>query len=746
MRIFTRMAMALTAGALLLLSGCTRDSREPVDYVDPYIGNISHLLVPCYPTVGLPNGMMRVFPVRTDFTADVMNGLPVVVSRHRSMSAMTFNPTQSASDRLRPVSSYSYDLEKITPYNWHVFLDEAGIMVDYAPAAQSAIYRFNFQKEGDAKIVVTTSRGGEVKVNADGSFEGTNILSNANGTTLYIYGEADRPVVSSSYVGNGNTSLALDFGHTHDLALRYGISYISAEQAKANLKREIADFDVKPITDAARKAWNETLGKIKVEGGRERDRIVFYTSLYRTYERMINISEDGRYWSAYDGKVHDDEGTPFYVDDWIWDTYRATHPLRVLIEPEKELDMVKSYIRMGQQDPKNWFPTFPGVAGDSRSMNSNHGAAIVADAYAKGLAVTKEELRAAYTSVYKAIHEKSLLPFTNQPAMELDEFFHKNGFYPAIPDTEQETYPQVNRGEQRQPIPVTLGTSYDFWCLAQIAKALGDDEQYRYCMQRSLDYRNLFNPETGFFHPKTADGKFIDNVDYSWSGGQGGRYYYDENNGWIYRWDVQHNFADLVSLMGGPAKFTQGLDDMFRTPLGRGKYVFYTKFPDHTGNMGQFSAGNEPTTHIPYLYNYAGQPWKTQKRTREIIDAYYRADVMGVPGDEDGGGMTAYVVFTQLGFYPVTPGSPTYNIGSPVFTKSVIDLGNGKKFEIEARNCSFDNKYIQSATLNGVEWNKPWFSHSDIVNGGKLVLVMGPQANEKWGSDQGSVPPSSEKF
>jgi predicted alpha-1,2-mannosidase len=185
---------------------------------------------------------------------------------------------------------------------------------------------------------------------------------------------------------------------------------------------------------------------------------------------------------------------------------------------------------------------------------------------------------------------------------------------------------------------------------------------------------------------------------------------------------------------------------MFGTPLRYGKFTFYNKFPDHTGNMGQYSAGNEPSTHIPYLYNYAGKPWKTQKETRRVINTYYRNDLMGVPGDEDGGGMTAFIVFTQLGFYPVTPGSPSYNIGSPVFTKSVIDLGNNKTFEIEAINCSFDNKYIQSATLNGIEWNKPWFSHSDIANGGKLVLQMGPTANESWGSDLKNVPPSSEKF
>lgn len=743
MRILTRISALAFMTVALLFCSCSNSkmAKTPVDYVNPYIGNISHLLVPCYPTVGLPNSMMRIYPNRTDFTAAFMRGLPVALSGHRRGSPMTFSPTQASAADLKPVMTYTYDLEHITPYSWSVYLDQAKIEVDYAPAAQSAVYRYNFTQDGDAKLIIT-AQNGEISVNSEGAVEGYHNLSDKSKTKMYIYAETEQPIVSSSYVGDGKKSLAVSFGDKKQVNVRYGISFISTEQAAKNLKREISGYDTKVLADAGKNAWNDALGKIRIEGGRENDKVVFYTSLYRTYERMINISEDGQYWSAYDSAVHNDEGTPFYVDDWIWDTYRAAHPLRILIEPGKEYAMITSYIRMSEQSPENWFPTFPGVSGDSRGMNSNHGVAIVADAIAKGM--TGFDLEAVYKGAYQGITQKSLLPFTNIPAMELDEFFHKNGYFPAIPDDATETYPQVNRGEMRQPIPVTLGTSYDFWCLAQVAKAAGKDAEYKYCMQRSLDYRNLFNPETGFFHPKTADGEFIPGVDYGWSGGQGGRYYYDENNGWIYRWDVQHNFADLVSLMGGPEKFAQGLDDMFSTPLRAGKFVFYNKFPDHTGNIGQYSAGNEPCTHIPYLYNYAGQPWKTQKWTRQVINDYYRNDLMGVPGDEDGGGMTAFVVFTQLGFYPVTPGLSAYNIGSPVFTKSSMDLGNGKTFEIEAKNCSFDNKYIQSATLNGKVWDKPWFSHSDIANGGKLILEMGPKPNEKWGSDLKNVPPSSE--
>ena len=274
---------------------------------------------------------------------------------------------------------------------------------------------------------------------------------------------------------------------------------------------------------------------------------------------------------------------------------------------------------------------------------------------------------------------------------------------------------------------------------------LGKKEDAAHYLQCAHNYRNVYNAETAFFHPKDKNGKWIEPFDYRFSGGMGAREYYGENNGWVYRWDVPHNVADLIDLMGGNQQFIANLDQTFREPLGRGKYAFYAQIPDHTGNVGQFSMANEPSLHIPYLYNYAGQPWKTQKRIRQLLKTWFRNDLMGVPGDEDGGGMSAFVVFSSLGFYPVTPGFPAYNIGSPLFAKAKVMLSNGKVFEIEAQGASDENKYIQSATLNGKEWNKPWFSHDDIKEGGKLVLVMGSRPNKTWGSAGDAVPPSAEK-
>ncbi|MGI6522178.1 MAG: GH92 family glycosyl hydrolase [Fermentimonas sp.] len=728
----------------VLLVGCGQQSntvnpKTVVDYVNPNIGNISHLLVPTYPTVHLPNSMLRVYPERGDYTGDLLNGLPVAVTSHRGSSAFNLSCFQGDEAGLRPVIRYSYDREKITPYDYYVYLDEAETSVYYAVSHQSGIYELTFERT-EQLFLILNSRRGELQWDGQ-AFSGYQQLQ--NNTRIYLYMEPDvQPRQVNDKTASGrNAHIVLSYpADTRQLKVRYGISFIDAEQAKSNLYREIPDFDIAAVEKEGRKIWNETLGKITVEGSSYDDKVVFYTSLYRTYERPVCISEDGRYFSAFDGKVHDDNGRPFYTDDWIWDTYRATHPLRVMIEPEMETDIIHSFLRMSEQMPDFWWPTFPEITGDSRRMNSNHGIATVIDAYRKGL--TDIDLAKKYPALRNAIMEKTLVPWSGQPAGELDKFYHEKGYIPALKEGEEETVPEVSDFEKRQPVAVTLGTSYDEWCLAQIAKELGKTEEYDYFLSKSYNYRNLFNAKTGFFHPKDENGNFVEPFDYRFSGGQGARLYYGENNGWIYRWDVQHNVADLIHLMGGPERFIQNLDQMFRESLGRSKYDFYAQLPDHTGNVGQFSMANEPSLHIPYLYNYAGQPWKTQKRIHELIDQWFRNDLMGIPGDEDGGGMTAFVVFSQMGFYPVTPGSPTYNIGSPFFEKVTMELGNGKQFRIIAKNYGKENKYIQSARLNGKEWTKPWFSHDDIKEGGTLELVMGNKANRKWGSSPEDAPPS----
>ena len=232
--------------------------------------------------------------------------------------------------------------------------------------------------------------------------------------------------------------------------------------------------------------------------------------------------------------------------------------------------------------------------------------------------------------------------------------------------------------------------------------------------------------------PKDANGNWID-IDPKFDGGPGGRDYYDENNGYTFAWQVQQDIPDLVELMGGRSGFEANLDNLFREPLGMWKFQFWSKFADATGLVGQFSMGNEPSFHIPYLYNFTDSPWKTQKRMRFLLDVWFKDNIFGIPGDEDGGGMTAFVAFSMMGFYPVTPGLPWYTVGSPVFEEVTIDLPNGNQFTVIAQNSSDLNKYIQSAQFNGKNMEIPWFSHEDLLNGGTLSLVMGPKPNkELW--------------
>lgn len=738
-------AIACTLGACGVQQNMP--DKAPIDYVDPYIGNISHLLVPTFPTIQLPNSMLRVYPERADYTSELLNGLPIIVTNHRERSAFNLSPYQG--DSLRPVMAYTYDNERLTPYSYSVELDDNRIKAEYALSHQSAQYRITFEPDNPAYVIVN-SRNGAIRV-------GHNFICGrqqlSNNTNVYLYIEPQEEAIEAGVVENGviegskdlaegtNVCAAWRFAEgTSTVNLRYGISFISEEQAEKNLRREQKEYNLENLVQTGRDIWNETLGRIRVEGGTEDEKIVFYSSFYRTFERPVCMSEDGRYFSAFDGQVHNDNGTPFYTDDWIWDTYRAAHPLRVLIDRQKEEDIIDSYLRMAEQMGNLWMPTFPETTGDTRRMNSNHAVATVADALAKGLHVDTVK---AYEACRRGMEEKTLAPWSGNPAGWIDTFYRDHGYIPALRPDEQETDPNVHPFEKRQPVAVTLGTSYDQWCLSRIATALGKTEEAAHYLQCSYNYRNLFNPTTSFFHPKDKDGRWIEPFDYRFPGGMGAREYYGENNGWVYRWDVPHNIADLINLMGGNEAFIANLDQMFREPLGRSKYEFYAQLPDHTGNVGQFSMANEPSLHVPYLYNYAGQPWKTQKRIRQMLRTWFRNDLMGIPGDEDGGGMTSFVVFSSLGFYPVTPGFPAYNIGSPLFTRAKITLSNGKVFEIEAQGASDENKYIQSATMNGKEWNKPWFSHDDLKEGGKLVLVMGNHPNKAWGVNAGNVPPSA---
>ena len=724
---------------IFITTSCSDPKTEPVSYVNPYIGNISHLLVPTYPTVHLPNSMLRFYPDRDNFTTNKMQGFPLNVVSHRGGRAFSMIPYQGNAAEMPGNLPFTYDNEIITPCLYSVTLDESGIDVSFTPGERSGFFSLHYTGSDGRGIILRTSDRGELTF-SNNTLTG---YDTNNGVKTWLWMEVDAnpekinirkndTITEAASVNGRRVAIIASFkpGNNSELNIRYGLSYISSEQARINLQTEIGNRDFSEISDRANNRWNSALSQIEVTGGTEDQRTVFYTSLYRCLERMVDITEDGRYFSAWSNKVEAAGDTAFYTDDWVWDTHLALHPLQVILNPSRQDEKITSYIRMARQS--GWMPTFPTISGDNHAMNGNHSSAVILDAWEKG--IRDFDLEEAYNHLKKTILFETKLPWIKGDATALDEFYDRNGYFPALKPGEKETIPGVHAFEKRQAVAITLASCYDDWCMAQIARELERNDDYDFFIKRSLNYKNLFNTETGFYHPKDSSGSWIVPFDYRYDGGMGARDYYDENNGWTYIWQPYHAFDDLIVMMGGRDKFDMKLDQLFSENLGRSKWVYYSTMPDATGNVGQFVMGNEPSMHIPYLYNLAGKPWKTQKRVRMLMDTWFRNDLMGIAGDEDGGGLSAFYVFSAMGFYPITPGIPEYQIGSPLFNKVAIHLQNGKTFTVEAKNNSRVNKYIQSAKLNGKELTKPVFTHDDLAGGGTLILDMGSRPNYSWGN------------
>lgn len=724
----------------LLLIGCLGVASGQVEYVDPTIGGQGILLEPTRPTVSLPNCMVRVYPVRRDQLDDQIHSFPLTIISHRLGELFWLMPGDGSAAWDQPAA---YDQEIETPYYYSTRFEGSMVRTEFTPTARCGFFRFTVPSGGPV-VFLANRQGGTMAPAGDHCISGSEQIVSQSDITpgvmhAYVYGEFSAPVsVQENTIENGKLLRVSSRQSQKELEFRYGISFISVEQAKRNLEEEIPGWDFEKIRRAARDQWNEALARITVSGGTLEQKRVFYTALYRCYERMVNITEDGRYYSAFDNRVHQDD-RPFYVDDWLWDTYRALEPLQTILNPNEEADKIQSYVRMYEQS--GWMPEFAVLWGNHECMTGNPFAPWTADVWSKG--ITNFDLETAYAGIRKNSTEGTWLPWRRGPKCLLDDFLNEHGYMPALHPGEAETVPQVHPRERRQAISVTLAQSYDDWCTAQIARALGNDSDCQFFLKRAADYKNVFRQDKGHMWPKDEAGNWIEPFDPGWSGGQGGRDYTTENNDYTYDWDVQHDLQGLFDLMGGRTKAEAALDELYRRDLGRSKYEYFAKFPDSTGMVGQFSMGNEPSLHIPYIYDYLGAPWKTQARVRMLLDTWFTDTTLGMPGDEDGGGMSAFVVFSMMGFYPVTPGVPVYNLCSPVFDKVTIHLPNGKVFSIACRDNSPKNKFIQTVRLNGKELNQVWFRHADLVAGGRFELQMADIPNENLGSDPATFPPSA---
>jgi predicted alpha-1,2-mannosidase len=751
----------------LLLAVCGSDGEANLSCVDPTIGGVGIILQPTRPTVHLPNSMVRSHPMKADQLDDQIQCFPLTVASHRVASVFSFLPVRGEKQGDSPSSLFSqrrtYEREETTPYYYGAEFED-GDTLAFAPAERSGYFlagdkgrlagelarRADDKKTQNAKsgelhggqayrpndlylrLGTVDGHDGEIEVVGPRSIRG---VERFNGMQAYFYAETDADLTDVHYRGPKDKRMLVVRVNGPRVGFRYGVSYISVEQAKANLEREIPTWDFEAVREKAKQAWIGVMSRFHVEGGTPAQRRVFFTALYRCYERMVDINEHGRYYSAYDRKVHE-SNKPFYVDNWLWDTCLALEPLHMILDPAKEAEKIRSYLAMYEQG--GWMPSFGLVFGDWPAMTGNNAAIWIADAWFKG--IHGFDFKKAYAGIRKNSVEATLLPWRNGPPTSLDVFYNEKGYMPGLRPGEKETVKEVDtKWEKRQCVSVTLDNSYSDWCIAQLASCDGNHADRELFLRRAKNYKNVFRVDKGFVWPKDANGQWIE----PFSPKLAGREYFTENNAYTYNWDVRHDLEGLFRLMGGRARAEAKLDQLFREDLGLPKFQFWTTQPDSSGLVGQFVMGNEPSFHIPYIYNYLGAPWKTQKRIRMLLDTWFTDNLFGMPGDEDGGGMSAFVVFSMMGFFPVTPGVPVYNIGSPVFDKVSITLPDGKKFTVKAVNNSAANKYIQSARLDGAPRTKPWFTHAELCCGGTLELTMGPRPNKQWGSGESDAPPSS---
>ncbi|MGE5549489.1 MAG: GH92 family glycosyl hydrolase [Bacteroidota bacterium] len=729
-------------------------------WVDPNIGAVADLLAPTVPTVQTPHGMIRLAPDRTPqhpdpWLGDHIVGFPLNIISHRGPRAFTIAArTGGLGCRLDEwASEADHDFEAATPHEYAVLLEDYGIEAAYTAAEHAMIYRFRFTRPGWSHILFRARGRGFLEILPNGKeIRGREEVA---GVPCHFHARFSRPFDAGATSAGGQAPregavriegeeaaayASFEFKNVpQDVEVRIGFSYIDLDQARANLAQEVADRSFAQVSAAGRAAWREALAKITIEGGTERERRIFYTALWRCHERPLNLTERGRYYSAYDHRVHEEDGPPFFADDWLWDTHRTLHPLRLILDPERERAILESYARMIRQGG-GWAPVFPLVTGNRAAMIGNHLAAVAADAHAKGL--RGFDLETIYAGLRKNAMEGTRLPFRLGPATELDQVYLEKGFFPALAPDEQEWVAQVHPAERRQAVSVTLEAAYDDWCLAELAAALGETADAAVFLRRAMNYRNLYHDGLGVMAPRAADGRWIEPFDPGLSGGQGGRDYYTECNAWTWSWNVPHDVAGLIELMGGRERFLARLDQLFNQPLGVSKWRYLGQFPDATGLVGQFCMGNEPSFLIPYLYVYAGAPWRTQKRVRQLMEIWFDDTPRGLCGDDDGGALSSWYVFSAMGFYPLCPGRPVYAVGSPLFERVSIHLGSGGPFTIIARNVSKQNKYVQAAVLNGRELHRPWFTHGDLVPGGSLLVEMGPRPNRAWGTRPEDAPPS----
>ena len=555
----------------------------------------------------------------------------------------------------------------------------------------------------------------QIRILNDHAVEGYRIITGwAKLRKIYFYMEFSSPILTSTLRDGGrvheNTAVingtnlhgCFRFGQLNGkpLTCKVALSSVSMENARQNMEQEAPHWDFDRYVAAADADWEKQLGKIEVKGT-EVQKEIFYTALYHTMIQPNTMSDvNGEYMAAdyTTRKVANNE--THYTTFSLWDTFRASHPLYTLLEPERVTDFVKSMIR--QYEYYGYLPIWQLWGQDNYCMIGNHSIPVITDAILKGIPGIDVE------KAYEAVYNSSVTSHPNSPF----EVWEKYGFMPE--------------NIQTQSVSITLEQAFDDWCVAQLAAKLNKDADYQRFHKRSEYYRNLFHPKTKFFQSKNDKGEWIEPFDPYQYGGNGG-HPFTEGNAWQYFWYVPHNIQALMELTGGTKAFEQKLDTFFTS-------TYKSEQMNHnaSGFVGQYAHGNEPSHHVAYLYNFAGQPWKTQKYVSHILNTLYNNTSSGYAGNDDCGQMSAWYVFSAMGFYPVNPADGRYIIGSPLLDECTLKLAGNKEFRIRTIRKSPEDIYIQSVTLNGKKHKDFFITHQDIMNGGTRVFKMGKKPSG-WG-------------
>ena len=598
-------------------------------------------------------------------------------------------------------STFSKVTEKASPGYYEVKLEEYGIDIRLTATTRVGIHEYTFNEGGNSNIILDLAHRDQLlkdSIHFVGNNEVEGIrVSSAWASEQHIYFVAQFSKECKSHIlDSTGTRAAFTFDtKPHEkIVVRVGISATSIEGARKNLEVEAPHWNFDKYLSDAKSTWETALSKIEIEDEDKDKKSIFYTALYHSMIAPNTFSDvDGKY-RGMDHKIHESDETTYTVFS-LWDTFRAAHPLYTIIEQKKTNEFINTFLSQYRQGGE--LPIWELAANYTGCMIGYHSVPVIADAYVKGIRGYDAEL-----ALEAMIHS------AEQDKLGLSSYKSK-GFIAA--------------GDEAESVSKTLEYSYDDWCIAIMAKGLKQENVFNRFIKRAQYYKNIFNPEVGFMQSKMNGG---------WNTGFDPaevNFNFTEANSWQYSMFAPQDISGLIKLYGGNEAFESKLDLLFSTEMElSGRHQV-----DITGLIGQYAHGNEPSHHMAYLYNYIGKPWKTQERIHQILNEQYSNQPDGLSGNEDCGQMSAWYVLSSMGFYSVTPGLNYYSIGKPHFSKATINLENGNKFKIIANHLSDDNRYIQSASLNGVSFNQSFLYHDTIMQGGEIVFEMGNKPNKNWG-------------